>query len=456
MKHFFHRFRRLHFVGINGTGMCGIAELLLRYGFKITGSDLVDNEVSARLRKLGAEVAVGHAAENVKDADLVIYSSACKPDNVELLEAKKNDIPVISRAEMLGELMRLQLGIAVAGAHGKSTTSSMLGTALKAGGLDPTIIVGGRLQSAGGHSEAGESEWLVAEADEYDRSFLHLMPVHAILTNLEHEHIDTYPTYAEMEDAFVQFANRVPFYGSLVICGDDPGLQAIKPRFKRTVVTYGLNETNRVRAVDIEYDAGITNATILDNNETLGTLALRIPGVHNLRNALAVIAMCRRIGVLFEPVAHALKEFRGVGRRYEIVGVKNGITFVDDYAHHPTEVAATIAAARSIHSGRIVAVFQPHLFTRTARFYEQFALALAGADVVFVADVYPSREQPTAGITGMLVSDAMRRNGHKIVNDLPLTGRVEAIRSVLKPGDLVVGLGAGDITKTIHGLVKEQ
>ncbi len=453
MKHFFHRFQRLHFVGINGTGMCGIAELMLRHGFTVTGSDLADNDVAARLRMLGATVTVSHRAENVVNADLVIYSSACRPDNVELVEARRLDIPVISRAEMLGELIRLQQGIAVAGVHGKSTTSSMLGAALNAAGLDPTIIVGGRLQSAGGNSVAGESEWLVAEADEFDRSFLHLMPIHAILTNLEHEHIDTYPTYAEMEDAFVQFANRVPFYGSLIICGDDAGLMAIKPRFKRKVITYGLNETNRVRATNIDTSSGETSADVYDGSELLGRLQLQIPGIHNLRNALAVVAMSRQIDVSFEQIADALHNFKGVGRRFEVVGERDSIKFVDDYAHHPTEVAATLAAARSIHRGRIVAIFQPHLFSRTARFHEQFGLALTVADVVWVADVYPSREQPVAGITGKLVSDALRRNGHAGVFDLPAEHRADTIRAMLKPGDLVITLGAGDITKVSRELV---
>ncbi|MDK9699397.1 MAG: UDP-N-acetylmuramate--L-alanine ligase [bacterium] len=455
MKHFFHRFRRLHFVGILGTGMCGIAEVLLRHGLRVTGSDLQENDSAIRLRKIGAEIAIGHSAKNIGDAQVVIYSSACPPDNVELVEARRLNIPVIPRAEMLGELMRLQLGIAVAGVHGKSTTSAMLGAALKTAGMDPTIIVGGRLQSTSGNAEPGDSEWMVAEADEFDRSFLHLMPVHAIITNLEHEHTDTYPTYSEMEDAFVQFANRVPFYGSLAICGDDAGVMAIRPRLKRTVITYGVGPENNIRAIDIKMAAGITTATVVDGSTVVGELKIQVPGIHNLRNALAVITLCRQIEIQFSAIVPALESFTGVARRFDRVGEWNGVTVVDDYAHHPTEVAATLAAARASHRGRIVAVFQPHLFSRTAVFAERFGMALTVADVVFVTDVYPSREKPVSGVTGKLVSDVLRRSGHSAVIDLEKTDWLNRVRAELKPGDMLITMGAGDVTKLAKQMVSE-
>ena len=456
MRHFFHRFQRLHFVGILGTGMCGIAELMLRHGFTVTGSDLVESDVADRLRDLGAAVWIGHRPEHVHSAEVVIYSTACQPDNEELVEARRLQLPVIPRAEMLGELMRLQLGIAVAGVHGKSTTTSMLGAVLQAAGLDPTVIVGGRLQSAGSNAMLGESEWLVAEADEFDRSFLHLNPVHAIVTNLEHEHVDTYPEYREMEDAFVQFCNSVPFYGAVVICGDDPGVMALRPRFKRSVVTYGIAETNDVHAVQLAFSPDATRALIREYSVELGELRLGIPGIHNLRNALATIAMARQIGVSFDIAASALREFCGVARRFEFVGQYHGARLVDDYAHHPTEVAATISAARIVHSGRLVALFQPHLYSRTAAFSERFALALAIADVVVVMNVYAAREQPQGGVTSRLITDAMRRNGHPAVYDVASEDAAAALRKILRAGDMCIAIGAGDVVKVTRELRAED
>lgn len=455
MRYFFHQFERLHFVGINGTGVSGIAELLIKHNFKVTGSDLIENETTHHLRKLGAKITIGHKPENVLGADLVIYSAACKMDNPELVEAKLRRIPIVSRAEMLGELMRLQLGVAIGGVHGKTTTTSMIGETMRYAGLDTTVIVGGRLKNAGGNVATGTSEWMVAEADEFDRSFLKLRPVYAVITNLEHEHIDTYPTFSEMEDAFIQFANSVPFYGLVFLCGDDQGLQNIRQYINRPVVTYGFAESNHFYAKSISHQGYSVSADIYSMDKKLGNLTLNIPGVHNLKNALAVIAFTQKINIPFETVAEALRHFNGISRRFEKIGTFNGATVIDDYGHHPTEVAATLNAARSAHSGRIVVVFQPHLYSRTKAFAERFGLALMPADVVVITEIYAAREEPIPNVNSKLISNVLRRSGHTNVYDLEKSADpIQFLKKIIQPNDMVLFIGAGDIYQISKKLVQ--
>ncbi|MCX7836272.1 MAG: UDP-N-acetylmuramate--L-alanine ligase [bacterium] len=456
MRYFFHQFEHLHFVGINGTGVSGIAELLMKHNFKVTGSDLVENDTTHHLRKLGAKIYIGHNPENVVGADLVIYSAACKMDNPELVEARLRRIPIVSRAEMLGEIMRLQLGVAVGGVHGKTTTTSMIGEAMRAAGLDTTVIVGGRLKNYGGNVATGTSEWMVAEADEFDRSFLKLRPVYVVLTNLEHEHIDTYPTYAEMEQAFIQFANSVPFYGLVIMCGDDQGLQGIRNLINRPVVTYGLSPQNQYCAKSIRHINFSTISEIYSMNEKLGELKLNVPGIHNVKNALAVIAFTQKINIPFDVVVHALGQFTGISRRFERIGMYNGAVIIDDYGHHPTEVAATLNSARNVHHGRLVVVFQPHLYSRTKAFAERFGLALMAADVVFVMDVYPAREEPIPNVTGKLITNVLRKSGHTNVYDLEKDNDpIGLLMKFIQPNDMVIFIGAGDINQISKKLVQQ-
>lgn len=457
MNYFFHNFEKLHFVGINGAGVSGIAELLIRHKFKVSGSDLLENETTEHLRNLGATINIGHHKDLVVGADLVIYSAACKMDNPELVEAKLRRIPIVSRAEMLGELMRLQIGVAIGGVHGKTTTTSMTGDAMRSSGMDTTVIVGGRLKKAGGNVELGSNEWMVVEADEYDRSFLKLRPVYVILTNLEHEHIDTYPNYVEMQNAFIQFANSVPFYGLVILCGDDAGLQDIRPLINRPVVTYGLSDQNQFYAKNIQFRGFSSTAEIYSSEKKIGELNLNVPGIHNLKNALAVIAFTQMINIPFQTVATALTNFTGIARRFEKIGEWNGAVIVDDYGHHPTEIAATLNAAKNAHQGRIVAIFQPHLYSRTMAFAEMFGLALSIADVVVVTNIYPAREKPIVGVTSKRISDEVRNRGHNFVEDMEFNeNSIEYLKKIIKPNDMVLFIGAGDIYKLSKQLLQEK
>jgi UDP-N-acetylmuramate--alanine ligase len=447
----FLRLRRLHFVGAGGVGMSGLAEiLLLSTPLEISGCDKERSENTERLTALGAKIAYGHDAAHVEQADLVVISSAIAEGNPEVAAARRRGIPVIRRAEMLAEIMRLKQGIAVAGTHGKTTTTSLTGMVLTEAGFDPTIVVGGRVRILGTNARLGKGDFLVAEADEYDRSFLELTPVVAVVTNIEEDHLDTYRDLADILEAFAIFANRVPFYGAVVACLDDPGVREILPRVKRRVVTYGESPEAALRAGEIRLEASGTTFEVWEGNTwSLGTVRLPLPGRHNVLNALAAIAVGRELSIPFPTIARALKDFTGVIRRFETKGERGGVLVLDDYAHHPTEIAATLAAARQVHPGRrLVALFQPHLYSRTRDFAEAFGRALLACDLAIVTDVYPSREKPIPGVTGEVVARAARHAGHaNVLYVADKTRVVGELERVLKSGDLLLTMGAGDVVR---------
>ncbi len=447
----FLRLRRLHFVGAGGVGMSGLAEiLLLSTPLEISGCDLVASENTVRLTKLGAKIAYGHDPAHVREADLVVISSAVDESNPEVAAAKERGVPLIRRAEMLAEIMRLKQGIAIAGTHGKTTTTSLTGMVLTEAGFDPTIVVGGQVRVLGTNARLGKGDFLVAEADEYDRSFLKLTPVVAVVTNVEADHLDCYKDLAEILDSFAIFANRVPFYGAVVACLDDSGVREILPRVKRRVVTYGESEGSNLQARQIRLEASGTTFEVWEGKTwSLGSVRLPLPGRHNVANALAAIAVGRELSIPFPTIARALSEFTGVVRRFEKKGERNGVLVVDDYAHHPTEISATLASARQVYPGRrLVALFQPHLYTRTRDFAREFGRALTACDLALVTDVYPSREKPIAGITGELVASAAREAGQSNVVYLPEKKTLSSeLEKHLRSGDLLLTLGAGDVVR---------
>jgi UDP-N-acetylmuramate--alanine ligase len=447
----FLRLRRLHFVGAGGVGMSGLAEiLLLSTPLEISGCDKERSENTERLTALGAKIAYVHDAAHVEQADLIVVSSAIAEGSPEVEAARRRGIPVIRRAEMLAEIMRLKQGIAVAGTHGKTTTTSLTGMVLTEAGFDPTIVVGGRVRILGTNARLGKGDFLVAEADEYDRSFLELTPVVAVVTNIEADHLDTYRDLADILEAFTIFANRIPFYGAVVACLDDPGVREILPRVKRRVVTYGESPEATLRAGEIRLEATGTTFEVWEGTTwSLGTVRLPLPGRHNVLNALAAIAVGRELSIPFPTIARALKDFTGVIRRFETKGERGGVLVLDDYAHHPTEIAATLAAARQVHPGRrLVALFQPHLYSRTRDFAEAFGRALLACDLAIVTDIYPSRENPIPGVTGETVARAARDAGHANVMYVSDRTRVAGeLERVLKSGDLLLTMGAGDVVR---------
>jgi UDP-N-acetylmuramate--alanine ligase len=436
--------RRVHFIGIGGIGMSGIAELLANLGYAVSGSDEKRSAATDRLSGMGIRLAIGHDAGNVGDADVVVLSSAVRPTNPEVREAGRRQIPVIPRAEMLAELMRLKTAIAVAGAHGKTTTTSMIALVLERAGLDPTAVIGGRLSAFGSNARLGHGELIVAEADESDRSFLKLFPTIAVITNIDHEHLENYGGFDDLQQAFVDFANKVPFYGSVVVCADDPNLAAILPRMTRRVRTYGLDaEGVDVSAFDVELGPGGAGATVRGH----GRLELRVPGRHNLQNALAAVAVGLEIEVGFGHIAEALAGFRGVSRRFELRGEAAGVRVFDDYGHHPTEIAATLAAARGM-GGRVLVVFQPHRYSRTEALREEFGRCFADADRVWVMDVYAAGEPQIAGISGRTVVDSAHAQGAPHVAYAPTAAdAIEAVIHEARSGDVLLTLGAGDVSK---------
>jgi UDP-N-acetylmuramate--alanine ligase len=447
----FSSIKKLHFVGIGGIGMSGIAEILLDQGFTITGSDRALSETTERLAKLGAAIYQGHAAENLAgDIDALVYSSAVPPDNPELVEARRRKIPVIRRAEMLAEVMRLKYGIGIAGTHGKTTTTSIIGLILMEGGLDPTVIVGGRLRGLGGtNARLGHGDFIVVEADEYDRSFLSITPTIAVLTTLETDHLDCYRDLEDIKGAFVQFAGKVPFYGFVVLCLDEPALQDIMPKLsQKKIISYGLNPQADVQAVELRPENNTVSFTVLKGGAELGRVSLHIPGKHNVQNALAAITVALELGLPFATIAAAIEKFTGVNRRWEKKGEANGISLYDDYAHHPTECKATLAGAKAGWRRRTVCVFQPHLYSRTRDFYEEFGKAFLLSDVLLVTDIYPAREEPIQGITGELIVNAAKQYGHKSVHYVPDKKNVPAfLTEMVRPGEIVILMGAGDIWK---------
>jgi len=444
----FGKIKHIHLVGIGGTGMSGIAELLLNLGYKVTGSDLAATEVTERLARMGGEVALGHAAANVKDADVLVYSSAVKPDNPEMIFAHARGIPVIPRAEMLSELMRMKYGIAVGGAHGKTTTTWLVGLVMAAAGLDPTIVVGGRLKALGTNAKLGSGRYLVAEADESDGSFLRLSPTIAIVTNIDEEHLDHYRDLDAIKAAFVEFVNKVPFYGSAIVCLDQENVQAIIPKITRRIVTYGFSQQADIRGTEVSQDdAGVTfNVTM--RGRKLGSLYVRIPGEHNVSNALAAVAVASELDIPFTAASEGISAFTGISRRLEHKGEAGGIVVMDDYAHHPTEIMATLKAARSVWRKRVVAVFQPHRHTRTNALWERLGRSFYDADCVVVTSIYGAGEEPIPGVTAELVAKAAVAGGHRDVTFIPDRSKViEHLAGILRPGDLLITLGAGDVWK---------
>ena len=456
--------RRVHFIGIGGIGMSGIAELLANLGYVVSGSDAKRSSVTDRLESLGVTVAAGHAAGNVGDADVVVYSSAVRPDNPEVVEARARRIPVIARAEMLAELMRLRFGVAVAGAHGKTSTTSMIALVLERAGLDPTAVIGGRLSAFGSNARLGRGDYMVAEADESDRSFLKLSPSIAVITNIDREHMDAYGSFADLQQAFVDFANKVPFYGAVVACADDAELCAVMPKFQRRVITYGLSSGQSIIAAADVHLEGYGSRCLVQRHErrggagttTLGELSLSVPGRHSVQNALAAVAVGLELDVPFAKIAAALAEFRGAERRFEHRGVVNGITVIDDYGHHPTEIAAVLAAARAAKPPRIVVAFQPHRYTRTRDLMTEFGVALAAADEVVLTDIYAASEDPIPGVTIDALAAAVNKARATPVHVVPALAEMPArVADLARPGDVVITLGAGSISSLAGHLVSE-
>ena len=444
----FKNIRKVHFVGIGGIGMSGIAEILLNQGFEITGSDKSLSEVTKRLSDLGIKIYEGHSRENLKDADVLVYSSAVTIDNPEVKEAIARKIPVIKRSEMLAETMRLKYGIGIAGTHGKTTTTSMVGLALTEGNVDPTIIVGGKLSGLGGtNARLGNGDFIVVEADEFDRTFLKLTPVIAAITTLESEHLDTYRDLDDIKSAFIEFANKVPFYGFVVICMDEPALQDIIPQINKKIFTYGLTAQADIRAVDISHEKFFSSFTVKYKGKELGKIKLKIPGVHNVKNSLVAICVGIELGTDFKVIKKALESFGGVYRRFEVKYDKE-ILVVDDYAHHPTETSATLSGIRAGWDNRLVAVFQPHLYSRTRDFYQEFGRSFLNSDVFVCTDVYPAREEPINGITGELIANATKNFGHKNVIYIPDKNNIpDVLKGLKQDGDIIITMGAGDIWK---------
>ena len=458
----FGRVRHLHFVGIGGIGMSGMAEILLHQGFIISGSDESLGETTERLAALGATIYKGHRASNIEGADVVVYTSAVRAEeNLETKEALVRKIPVIKRSEMLAELMRMKYGIAIAGTHGKTTTTTMTGMVVREGGFDPTIMVGGRVHSFDQtNAVVGKGDIMIVEADEYDRTFLRLSPSLVVITNIDTDHLDIYADIDDIKSAFVDFAGKVPFYGALVVCLDDPMVRSILPKISRRTLSYGLTPQAQLRATDIVTDGMSSRFHVQLNREELGEVTLSVPGEHNVRNALGAIGIGLELGMKFADIAAGISRFSGVMRRFQVKGSAQGIVVIDDYAHHPTEVQATLQAARAGWKDcRIIAVFQPHLYSRTRDLYREFGSSFFDADVLVVTDVYPSREHPIEGVSGKMIADTASDFGHRQVLYVPDKQEVPArLHDLAKAGDVVITMGAGDIYRFgetyLHDLMK--
>jgi UDP-N-acetylmuramate--alanine ligase len=444
----FRKIHHIHFVGIGGSGMNGIAEILLNLGYRVSGSDLSASEQTRRLSELGGRIYVGHKAEQIEGAEVLVYSSAVLPDNVEIVAARQRGVPVIPRAEMLAELMRLKYGIAVAGAHGKTTTTTMIAAILAKGGLDPTAVIGGKVNSLGGHAKKGEGEFLVAEADESDGSFLKLSPTIAVVTTLDREHLDHYGDFQAVCSAFLTFVNKVPFYGLSVLCADEEAIRQMIPRVDKRYVTYGLVGGADYMAYDVESKGFESSFSVLYKGDPLGRFTLPIPGLHNVANALAALAVGQELSITPETIREALATYAGVERRFHLRGERKGILVIDDYGHHPTEIKATLAAARRGWNRPLVAVFQPHRYTRTRDLLGEFADAFALADRLILTEIYAAGERPIPGISGEALYEKVRAQGRPDVTFLPkLSEVVPYLRGTLKGGELVMTLGAGDVWK---------
>ena len=448
---------KIHFVGIGGIGMSGIAEVLLNSGYVVTGSDLHDSDATRRLRGLGARVFVGHQEENLAgNPSVVVISTAVKYANPEVLEARRRHIPVIPRAEMLAELMRMKYGVAVAGSHGKTTTTSMVAAVLSTAGLDPTMVIGGRVHMLGTNAKTGEGEFLVAEADESDGSFLLLSPTIAVVTNIDKEHMDFHQTMERLNDNFLTFVNKVPFYGLAVLCIDDVNVRALLPKAKKRFTTYGLSPEADFSAEDLKMTAAGVEFTAMHEAKSLGKLRLHLPGRHSATNALAAVAVAHELEIPFSQVNDALSRFTGIHRRFEIKGEPNGILVIDDYGHHPTEIRATIGAIRESWKRPLTVIFQPHRFTRTRDLFDEFLTAFEGADKLVLTEIYPAGEDPIPGMTGEALYHAIKRKGHLDVQFVPDKNDIVAqVAGELKQGDISLTLGAGDIYRVGEALVEK-
>ena len=458
----FAKIQRVHFVGIGGIGMSGIAEVLLNLGYKVSGSDLKTSVVTQRLASLGATVFEGHSAENVVGAEVVVTSSAIGAENPETAEAHKLHVPVIPRAEMLAELMRLKYGIAVAGMHGKTTTTSMVAAVLAAGGLDPTVVVGGRVDAMGSNARLGKSQYLVAEADESDRSFLKLSPILSVVTNIDREHMDCYRNMGDVKRTFLEFMDRIPFYGMLVVCNDDPVLRRMLPQVRRRMVTYGtrrgsdfhikLTEPAKVQADNTP----MSQFRVTFESSDLGEFRLHVPGVHNILNATAAIAVGIGLEIKTEEIRSGLETFRGVDRRFQLRGKAAGVSVIDDYGHHPTEIRATLSAARQCGYRKIHVIFQPHRYTRTRDLMDQFATAFTDADSLLVLDIYPASEPPLEGVTGAALAQKIKEaGGQEATYASTFADAAEAVAAATEPGDLILTLGAGSVSQ-LGPMILEQ
>jgi UDP-N-acetylmuramate--alanine ligase len=443
------RIRSIHFVGIGGVGMSGIAEVLLEHGFSVSGSDAKASDLTRRLQEKGARISIGHRQENLGDADVVVFSSAIQADNPELVQARETSVPVIPRAEMLAELMRLKDGIAIAGSHGKTTTTSLVATIFQVAERDPTVIIGGKLNAMGSGAARGEGDVLIAEADESDGSFLHLTPTIAIITNVDAEHLDFYKTHDGAKNAFVEFANRVPFYGLVVACLDHPHVQEILPRIEKRTATYGMSAQADYRGRNVRAEGLSSRFDLTRRGEPMGEFCVTIPGRHNVLNALAAIAVADEAGIPMDVIRTALAGFRGVQRRFTVLGEVSKVTVVDDYGHHPAEIEATLAAAHAAYGRRVVVAFQPHRYSRTHLLFDTLAQSFNLADVLLVCDVYAAGEAVVPSASSSRLVHAIREHGHREASYVGARSELAgALHKRLRPGDVVVTLGAGDITKT--------
>lgn len=443
----FRKIDNVYFVGIGGIGMSGIAELLLNLGFKVSGSDMNENDNVVRLKSLGVDVKIGHDPANLTNADVLVYSSAVPLENPEIIKARQKGIPVIRRAEMLGELINVkETSIAVGGTHGKTTTSSMIGALLSHAKMDPTLVVGGLVQNLDTNSKLGSGDIIVVEADEFDRSFLAMKPTIGIITNIELEHTDCYEGLADLQNAFIQFCQSVPFYGEVIVCADSPAVQEILPKIERPMTTYGRSRDAAYRAENLRFHENSSTYTVFRAEENMGDIQLNVPGEHNVLNSLSAVVLGLEMGLSFNTIQGGIASYQGVRRRFDIKGVHQDVMIVDDYAHHPTEVEATLKAAKAGWDRRIVAVFQPHLFTRTQAFFREFATALQIADIVVITDIYPAREKAIPGITAKLVFDECYKKMNNNCFFVPdLDDLQTKLDEVVQPNDMIITLGAGSI-----------
>jgi len=444
----FRKSDKMHFLGIGGIGMSGIAEILINLGYKVSGSDIRESDITRRLAALGAKIFIGHKASNINDYNVIVTSSAINPNNPEILEARKKRIPVIHRSEMLAELVRLKHGIGVAGTHGKTTTSSMLSYILYRGGINPTAIIGGKVLNFDSNARTGQGEYIVFEADESDGSFLRLLPTIAVVTNIDADHMDYYKYFEGLKDAFLKYINNVPFYGYAILCLDDNVVAELLPKVERPFVTYGFSENANFRAKNVKNHYNNTTFDCFFNKDLLGNVEIPLLGNHNVLNSLAVISVALEIGIEFEIIKQGLKEFKGVGRRIEKIGEEKGILLLDDYGHHPTEIKATLQAIKSI-GRRVIVLFQPHRFTRTQLLWDDFGAAFGDADTVVLTEIYPAGEEPIEGVSSNLIKNSIEKHDGKKVNIVSRHEEIpDFVLKTAKEGDIILTLGAGDIYKT--------